>query len=282
MASQTQWTWVWVDSRSWCWTGKPGVLRFMVAKSLTLLSDWTELNSIIVWKLPWTEEPGGLQSMGSQRVWHDWVTTTILPSFKGLMGSTPHGTPHIQVSQMGNEDTEPGPTPARCLLLKDQRWAFSEMCLSYVSLLRKIQLFKNLLSVSSSGKNSLSSLHPLWFLRNLVLWLRCPACLETLQTLQEACGCYQPPGPNTSMATVLFPPIDYSTCYMFKKKKHPTFLSLYNFFIIYSFYRRTINLQCFRYTARWFSYTYTHILFFWLFSIVDYYKILTIVPCTIQ
>ena len=40
MASLTQWTWVWVNSRSWWWTGRPGVL----------------------------------QSMGSQRVWHDWVT----------------------------------------------------------------------------------------------------------------------------------------------------------------------------------------------------------------
>ena len=40
MASPTQWTWVWASSRSWWWTGKPGVL----------------------------------QSMGSQRVGHDWVT----------------------------------------------------------------------------------------------------------------------------------------------------------------------------------------------------------------
>ena len=40
MASLTQWTWVWVNSRSWWWTGRPGVLRFM----------------------------------GSQRVGHDWVT----------------------------------------------------------------------------------------------------------------------------------------------------------------------------------------------------------------
>ena len=27
--------------------------------------------SILAWKMPWTEEPGGLQSMGSQRVGHD-------------------------------------------------------------------------------------------------------------------------------------------------------------------------------------------------------------------
>ena len=40
MASPTQWTWVWVNSGSWWWTGRPGVLR----------------------------------SMGSQRVGHDWAT----------------------------------------------------------------------------------------------------------------------------------------------------------------------------------------------------------------
>ena len=28
-------------------------------------------------KIPWTEEPGGLQSMGSQRVGHDWATNTL-------------------------------------------------------------------------------------------------------------------------------------------------------------------------------------------------------------
>ena len=39
MSSPTQWTWVWVDSGSWWWTGRPGMLRFM----------------------------------GSQRVRHDWV-----------------------------------------------------------------------------------------------------------------------------------------------------------------------------------------------------------------
>ena len=28
-------------------------------------------SSVLAWKVPWTEEPGGLQSMGSQRVGHD-------------------------------------------------------------------------------------------------------------------------------------------------------------------------------------------------------------------
>ena len=33
-------------------------------------------SSILAWKISWTEKPGGLQSMGSQRVGHDWATNT--------------------------------------------------------------------------------------------------------------------------------------------------------------------------------------------------------------
>jgi len=33
-------------------------------------------SSILAWRIPWAEEVGGLQSMGSQRVRHDWVTNT--------------------------------------------------------------------------------------------------------------------------------------------------------------------------------------------------------------
>ena len=43
MASLTQWTWVWVDSGSWWWTGRPGVLWFMGSQIVE--HDWTtELN----------------------------------------------------------------------------------------------------------------------------------------------------------------------------------------------------------------------------------------------
>ena len=46
MASPTKWTWVWVNSRSWWWTGRPGVLRFM--RSQRAGHNWaTDLN--------WTE-----------------------------------------------------------------------------------------------------------------------------------------------------------------------------------------------------------------------------------
>ena len=33
-------------------------------------------SSILAWRIPWTEEPGGLLFMGSQRVGHDWATNT--------------------------------------------------------------------------------------------------------------------------------------------------------------------------------------------------------------
>ena len=43
MASLTQWTWIWVNSRSWWWTGRPGVLWFMESQGVG--HDWaTELN----------------------------------------------------------------------------------------------------------------------------------------------------------------------------------------------------------------------------------------------
>ena len=53
MASLTQWTWVWVNSGSWWWTGRPGVLQFMGSQRVG--RDWaTELN--------WTE---GIQQRDS-------------------------------------------------------------------------------------------------------------------------------------------------------------------------------------------------------------------------
>ena len=35
------------------------------------------LSSILAWRIPWTEEPGRLQSMGFQRVGHKWATNTV-------------------------------------------------------------------------------------------------------------------------------------------------------------------------------------------------------------
>ena len=56
MASPTRWTGVWVNSRSWWWTGRPGVLRFMQLgrkeSDTTEWLNWTELN----WNMNWMNE----------------------------------------------------------------------------------------------------------------------------------------------------------------------------------------------------------------------------------
>ena len=47
MVSPTQWTWVWVNSGNWWWTGRPDVLQSMGLQSRTWLSNWTELKSYL-------------------------------------------------------------------------------------------------------------------------------------------------------------------------------------------------------------------------------------------
>ena len=69
-------------------------------------------SSILVWRIPRTEEPGRLQySMGSQRVRHDWVTSLSFLSFyknRGLLGGSvvknPPATQETQVPSLGWED----------------------------------------------------------------------------------------------------------------------------------------------------------------------------------
>ena len=40
--------------------------------------DMANYSSILTWKISWTQEPGGLPFLGSQRVGHNWVTNTYL------------------------------------------------------------------------------------------------------------------------------------------------------------------------------------------------------------
>ena len=48
---------------------------------LHLMMGMTPHSSTLAWKIPWMEEPGRLQSMGSQRVRHDWATSLSLFTF---------------------------------------------------------------------------------------------------------------------------------------------------------------------------------------------------------
>ena len=46
-------------------------------------------SSILAWKIPWMEEPGRLQSMGSQRVGHDWETSLSLFTYAVSLSKSP-------------------------------------------------------------------------------------------------------------------------------------------------------------------------------------------------
>ena len=64
MASPTWWTWVWVNSGSWWWTGRPGMLQFMgsqrVGQDWATELNWTELNNKS--GMEWELRPGLLNS----------------------------------------------------------------------------------------------------------------------------------------------------------------------------------------------------------------------------
>ena len=61
--------------------------------------------SILAWRIPWTEEPGRLQSMGSQRVGHDWATFTSLSLVR--TSSRALTTPIHPLSALTGQETVP-------------------------------------------------------------------------------------------------------------------------------------------------------------------------------
>ena len=66
MASPPRWMWVWVDSRSWCWTGRPGMLRFIGSQRVR--HDWaTELNWTGVISVP--ENLGHIKFCSAIQIW---------------------------------------------------------------------------------------------------------------------------------------------------------------------------------------------------------------------
>ena len=54
---------------------------------------WWPISIFLPGESPWTEKPGGVQSMGSQRVGHSWATKH---HWQGVLESTPHGYQGIQ------------------------------------------------------------------------------------------------------------------------------------------------------------------------------------------
>ena len=58
---------------------KPSFLK--VGKEVKLEKAMAPHSSTLAWKIPWTEEPGKLQSMGLRRVGHSWATSLSLFTF---------------------------------------------------------------------------------------------------------------------------------------------------------------------------------------------------------
>ena len=94
MASLTLWTWVWVNSGSWWWTGRPGVLQFTGSQRVG--HDWTtELN--------WTDNKNCRQVIGTFLV-VQWLRlhspnaegTGLIP---GWGTKIPHATQHSQIKR---------------------------------------------------------------------------------------------------------------------------------------------------------------------------------------
>ena len=71
-------------------------------------------SSILAWRIPWMEEPGGLQSTGSQRVRHDWATSLSI--------STPQT---FLLSPISSDFPSPRPS--------DWRFSWACLVLSFVS-----------------------------------------------------------------------------------------------------------------------------------------------------
>ena len=70
MASVSQWTWVWVSSGNWWWTGKPGVLQFMGSQRVG--HDWAN-------ELNWTE-----LHLSPPTHWHGYLCFTSEETLKEL------------------------------------------------------------------------------------------------------------------------------------------------------------------------------------------------------
>ena len=79
MASLTQWTWIWVNSGSWWWTGRPGVLQYMGLQRVR--HDWAT-------ELSWAEHVGMPPFKGKEVAWGKVPYEFVRHSMPSTSGST--------------------------------------------------------------------------------------------------------------------------------------------------------------------------------------------------
>ena len=93
---------------------------FTILSALVMEKTMAPHSSTLAWKIPWTEEPSRLQSMGSLRVGHDWATSLSLFTF---MHWRRNGNP-LQCSCLENpRDGEPGGLPSMGLHRVGHDWS---------------------------------------------------------------------------------------------------------------------------------------------------------------
>ena len=98
MVSPTRWTWVWVNSGSWWWTGRPGMLQFIGSQRVG--HDWaTELNwtdsRLIFWPNIWS-----IWRMFPMPLWKVW-NLSLPRSFSALAAQFLWITSHCQARLLG-------------------------------------------------------------------------------------------------------------------------------------------------------------------------------------
>ena len=76
-----QWLRIWMPMQetqeTWIWS---------LGQEDPLEEEMATHSSVLAWRIPWSEEPGGLQSMGSQRIGHGWACThTHTDNFSEMM-----------------------------------------------------------------------------------------------------------------------------------------------------------------------------------------------------
>ena len=65
----------WLSGKdSTCNAGDSGDESLIPGLEDSMEKEMATYSSVLAWRIPWTEEPSGLQSMGSQRVGREWVT----------------------------------------------------------------------------------------------------------------------------------------------------------------------------------------------------------------
>ena len=139
-----QWTWHWtVQPWAWSW-GESGVMGCFPGSSVSkesacsvrdpgLTGSGRSLEkgmaathcSILAWRIPWTEESGGLQSLGLQRVGRDWATNThtVCP-----LGSWWQGKGEKRAEQRASINRHPGEGPAMNFEVLRAKWKCGAPC----------------------------------------------------------------------------------------------------------------------------------------------------------